>query len=114
MPKRLSQPISRFMTDPAISSWIGVRDQERLAKGGAGAAHQDRDSRPCPHAGGSRFPARCHATRHSDLTRGDLARFSIERLEKVLNALDLEIRFQVDPPQAKGHPVYAVQYVGSF
>jgi len=38
----------------------------------------------------------------SDLMRGKLSRFSMERLERFLNALDLEIRIQVGPrPRGK-------------
>jgi predicted XRE-type DNA-binding protein len=33
----------------------------------------------------------------SDLVRGKLARFSMERLERFLNALDMDIRIQVAP-----------------
>ena len=36
----------------------------------------------------------------SDLMRGKLARFSMERLERFLNALDLEVRIQVGPRPA--------------
>jgi predicted XRE-type DNA-binding protein len=51
----------------------------------------------------------------SDLTRGKLARFSMERLERFLNALDLEVRIQVGPrPKRKKQAGITVEYVGSF
>jgi predicted XRE-type DNA-binding protein len=51
----------------------------------------------------------------SDLTRGKLARFSMERLERFLNALDLEVRIQVGPrPAWKEHAGISVEVVGSF
>ena len=51
----------------------------------------------------------------SDLTRGKLARFSRERLERFLNALDLEVRIQIGPrPAWKEHAGITVQVVGSF
>lgn len=51
----------------------------------------------------------------SDLVRGKLARFSMERLERFLNALDLEIRIQVGPrPSWKGQAGISVEEVGSF
>jgi predicted XRE-type DNA-binding protein len=51
----------------------------------------------------------------SDLTRGKLSRFSMERLERFLNALDLEIRIQVGPrPKRKPQAGITVEYVGSF
>ena len=51
----------------------------------------------------------------SDLARGKLARFSMERLERMLNALDLEIRIQVGPrPKSKKRAGISVEYVVSF
>jgi predicted XRE-type DNA-binding protein len=51
----------------------------------------------------------------SDLTRGKLARFSIARLERFLNALDLEIRIQVGPrPPGKERAGLTVELVESF
>jgi predicted XRE-type DNA-binding protein len=51
----------------------------------------------------------------SDLVRGKLARFSRERLERFLNALDLEVRIQVGPrPEWKKHAGITVEVVGSF
>lgn len=51
----------------------------------------------------------------SDLVRGKLARFSISRLERLLNALDLEIRIQVGPrPDGKQRAGITVQSVESF
>lgn len=51
----------------------------------------------------------------SDLVRGKLARFSITRLERFLNALDLEIRIQVGPrPSDKPHAGITVETVESF
>jgi predicted XRE-type DNA-binding protein len=51
----------------------------------------------------------------SDLTRGKLARFSIARLERFLNALDLEIRIQVGPrPPGKAQAGVTVELVESF
>src|SRR3989304_4503256 len=46
----------------------------------------------------------------SDLPRGKLARFSITRLERFLNALDLEIRIQVGPrPPGKARAGFTVE-----
>jgi len=51
----------------------------------------------------------------SDLVRGKLSRFSIARLERFLNALDLEIRIQVGPrPQGKVRAGITVEAVESF
>lgn len=51
----------------------------------------------------------------SDLVRGKLARFSINRLEKFLNRLDLEIRIQVGPrPADKPQAGITVEAVDSF
>lgn len=51
----------------------------------------------------------------SDLIRGKLARFSRLRLERFLNALDMEIRIQVGPrPTGKDHAGVTVELVSSF
>ena len=51
----------------------------------------------------------------SDLVRGKLGRFSRQRLERMLNALDMEIRIQVGPrPTWKDHAGITVEHVGSF
>jgi predicted XRE-type DNA-binding protein len=51
----------------------------------------------------------------SDLTRGKLARFSMERLERFLNALDLEIRIQIGPrPRGKKRAGITVELINSF
>jgi predicted XRE-type DNA-binding protein len=51
----------------------------------------------------------------SDLVRGKLSRFSRQRLERMLNALDMEIRIQVGPrPTWKAHAGITVEHVGSF
>jgi predicted XRE-type DNA-binding protein len=51
----------------------------------------------------------------SDLQRGKLARFSRERLERFLNALDLEVRIQVGPrPRWKRRAGITVEEVNSF
>jgi predicted XRE-type DNA-binding protein len=51
----------------------------------------------------------------SDLVRGKLSRFSMERLERFLNALDLEVRIQVGPrPSGKARAGITVEEVGSF
>jgi predicted XRE-type DNA-binding protein len=51
----------------------------------------------------------------SDLVRGRLSRFSIARLERFLNALDLEIRIQVGPrPEGKARAGITVESVKSF
>jgi predicted XRE-type DNA-binding protein len=51
----------------------------------------------------------------SDLVRGKLGRFSMERLERFLNALDLDVRIQVGPrPRWKEHAGITVEYVSSF
>jgi predicted XRE-type DNA-binding protein len=51
----------------------------------------------------------------SDLVRGKLTRFSRERLERFLNALDFEVRIQVGPrPRGKKRAGITVQVVRSF
>jgi predicted XRE-type DNA-binding protein len=51
----------------------------------------------------------------SDLMRGKLARFSMERLERFLNALDMEVRIQVGPrPAGKAQAGVTVELVTSF
>ncbi len=51
----------------------------------------------------------------SDLVRGKLARFSMERLERFLNALDMEVRIQVGPrPGWKERAGITVQVVDAF
>jgi predicted XRE-type DNA-binding protein len=51
----------------------------------------------------------------SDLVRGRLSRFSIARLERFLNSLDLEIRIQVGPrPEGKVRAGITVESVKSF
>jgi predicted XRE-type DNA-binding protein len=51
----------------------------------------------------------------SDLVRGKLARFSMERLERFLNALDMEVRIQVGPkPKDKERAGISVELVNSF
>ena len=51
----------------------------------------------------------------SDLMRGKLGRFSRIRLERFLNALDMEIRIQVGPrPTGKDHAGITVEQVSSF
>src|SRR5216684_6695742 len=51
----------------------------------------------------------------SDLMRGKLARFSQERLERFLNALDLDVHIQVGPRRAgKKHAGVTVEFVAAF
>ena len=51
----------------------------------------------------------------SDLVRGKLGRFSLSRLERLLNALGLEIRIQVGPkPAHKARAGITVELVESF
>jgi predicted XRE-type DNA-binding protein len=51
----------------------------------------------------------------SNLMRGKLARFSMERLERFLNALDMEVRIQVGPrPAGKSRAGVTVELVTSF
>jgi predicted XRE-type DNA-binding protein len=51
----------------------------------------------------------------SDLVRGKLSRFSLSRLERLLNALGLEIRIQVGPkPPEKPQAGITVELVESF
>jgi len=51
----------------------------------------------------------------SDLVRGKLTRFSLSRLERLLNALGLEIRIQVGPkPADKAQAGISVELVESF
>lgn len=51
----------------------------------------------------------------SDLMRGKLGRFSLERLERLLNALGLEVRIRVGPkPKEKDRAGISVEVVASF
>lgn len=51
----------------------------------------------------------------SELMRGKLTRFSRERLERFLNALDMEVRIQVGPrPSGKPYAGITVELVESF
>lgn len=51
----------------------------------------------------------------SDLMRGQLARFSLSRLERFLNALGMDIRIQIAPCQSPTHrPGIVVELVDSF
>jgi predicted XRE-type DNA-binding protein len=51
----------------------------------------------------------------SDLVRGKLARFSMERLERFLNALDMDVRIQIGPrPAGKRRADVTVELVTSF
>lgn len=51
----------------------------------------------------------------SDLMRGKLSRFSRDRLERFLNAFDMEVRIQVGPrPPSKKHAGITVELVESF
>jgi predicted XRE-type DNA-binding protein len=51
----------------------------------------------------------------SDLVRGKLGRFSLSRLERLLNALGLEIKIQVGPkPAGKPQAGITVELVESF
>lgn len=51
----------------------------------------------------------------SDLMRGKLARFSRERLERFLTALDMDVRIRVGPrADGKKHATVTVELVGGF
>jgi predicted XRE-type DNA-binding protein len=51
----------------------------------------------------------------SDLVRGKLERFSMERLERFLNALDFDVRIRVGPrPRGKKRADITVEVVSSF
>ncbi|MCO4100121.1 MAG: XRE family transcriptional regulator [Gemmatimonas sp.] len=51
----------------------------------------------------------------SDLLRGKLARFSQERLERFLNALDMDVVIQIGPrPAWKTHASITVEQVAQF
>jgi predicted XRE-type DNA-binding protein len=51
----------------------------------------------------------------SDLMRGKLARFSQERLERFLNALDMDVQIRVGPrPTGKKRATVTVELVGAF
>ena len=51
----------------------------------------------------------------SDLMRGRLARFSQERFERFLNALDMDVNIQVGPRRPrKKHATMTVEFVGAF
>lgn len=51
----------------------------------------------------------------SDLMRGKLARFSQERLERFLNALDMDVHIQVGPRRTgKKRASVTVELVGAF
>ena len=50
-----------------------------------------------------------------DLMRGKLARFSQERLERFLNALDMDVHIRVGPrPAGKKRANVSVELVGAF
>ena len=51
----------------------------------------------------------------SDLVRGRLSRFSMERLERFLNALDMDVQIRVAPrPEWKRHAGVSVELVASL
>jgi hypothetical protein len=51
----------------------------------------------------------------SDLMRGKLARFSQERLERFLNALDMDVQIRVGPRAVgKRRANVSVEVVGAF
>jgi predicted XRE-type DNA-binding protein len=51
----------------------------------------------------------------SDLMRGKLARFSQERLERFLNALDMDVHIRIGPrPAGKRFANVSVELVGAF
>ena len=51
----------------------------------------------------------------SDLIRGKLARFSQERLERFLNALDMDVHIQIGPRRTgKKRATVTVELVGGF
>ncbi len=51
----------------------------------------------------------------SDLMRGKLARFSQERLERFLNALDMDVHIRIGPrPAGKKRANVSVELVGAF
>ncbi len=51
----------------------------------------------------------------SDLVRGKLFRFSMVRLDRLLNSLDFDIRIRVGPrPEGKAHAGISVETVESF
>ena len=51
----------------------------------------------------------------SDLVRGKLSRFSLERLQRFLNALDFDVRIRVGPrPRGKKRADISVDVVSGF
>jgi predicted XRE-type DNA-binding protein len=95
---------------------MGMRDaEERLAKAELARLirHQIRDRKLTQAKAASLLGIQQPDV--SDLMRGKLSRFSLTRLERFLNALDLEIRIQVGPrPRGKAHAGITVEAVDSF
>ena len=95
---------------------MGARDaEERLAKAElARVIRKAIDERDMTQAEAAEL-LRITQPDVSDLTRGKLARFSMERLERFLNALDLEIRIQIGPrPKGKERAGITVELIKSF
>ncbi len=95
---------------------MGMRDaEERLAK-----AELAREIRKILEARGLKQAAAATVLGItqpdvSDLVRGKLARFSMDRLQRFLNALDMDIRIQVGPrPAGKERAGITVEVLGSF
>jgi len=95
---------------------MGMRDaEERLAKAElARLVRAEIRTRGLSQAEAARVLG-IHQPDVSDLVRGSLDRFSLTRLERFLNALDLEVRIQVGPrPHGKAQAGISVERVESF
>jgi len=95
---------------------MGMRDaEERLAKAElARLVRQEINARGLTQAAAAEFLG-IQQPDVSDLVRGKLSRFSLTRLQRFLNALDLEIRIQVGPrPAGKPYAGVTVEPVESF
>lgn len=95
---------------------MGMRDaEERLAKAElARLIRQEINARGLTQAAAAEFLG-IQQPDVSDLVRGKLSRFSLTRLQRFLNALDLEIRIQVGPrPAGKPYAGVTVEPVESF
>jgi predicted XRE-type DNA-binding protein len=95
---------------------MGMRDaEERLAKAElARLVRAEIRRRGLSQAEAARILG-IHQPDVSDLVRGSLDRFSLTRLERLLNALDLEVRIQVGPrPHGKAQAGISVERVESF
>lgn len=114
--RAMSEDRSIHDTSGNVFEDMGMRDaEERLAKAELARLirHEIRDRGLSQTEAASLLGVRQPDV--SDLVRGKLSRFSLARLERFLNALDLEIRIQVGPrPEGKTRAGITVEAVKSF